>query len=176
MVVLASIWIAIFAGLGALFVLRDEPEPQPAATPKLPPPEPREFPYSRRNHVFSAGERSLYEILRRLTPEHTVFAKVRLAELVDVKGTVSRQTHLNRIDQKHVDFVVCDKNLAPLLAIELDESSHQRRDRRARDEFVDEVLAAAALPVIHVREQGGYMMDEIHRLVAPYLRMGTPML
>jgi len=174
MIVLASIWIAIVAGLGAIFVLRDEPEP--ATTPKLPRPEPREFPYSRRKYFFSAPERSFYEILRRITPQHTVFAKVRLAELVDVKGTASRQAHLNRIDQKHVDFVVCDKNLAPLVAIELDDSFQHPPDRRARDEFVDEVLAAAALPVIHVRAQGGYVMDEIHHLLSPYLRIGTPML
>src|SRR5438128_6231974 len=110
------------------------------------PPTLRGFPYSRRNHFFSAAERSFYEILRRLTPEHTIFAKVRLAELVSVKGSLSRQAHLNRLDRKQVDFVVCDKNLAPVVAIELDDPSHHESNPRARDRFVDEVLAAAALP------------------------------
>ena len=131
------------------------------------------LPYSRQNYFFSAAERSFYEILRRLTPEHTIFAKVRLADVVYVKGTVSRQAHLNRIDRKHLDFVVCDKNLAPVLAIELDDASHDRLDRRARDKFVDEVLAAASLPVIHVRTRRGYVLDEIQRLLSPYLRIGT---
>ena len=171
MVVLTSIWVAIVAGLSAIFALRDEPNPE--TTSNLPRAEPRGFPYSRRNCLFSAAELSFFEILQRLTPEHTVFAKVRLAELVYVKGTVSRQTHLSRIDRKHIDFVVCDKNLAPVVAIELDEASHQQRDSRARDEFVDEVLAAAALPVIHVRARHEYVMDEIHRLLLPYLRIGT---
>ena len=175
MFVLASIWIAIIAGLGAIFALRDEPISE-TTTAKLLPTEPRGFPYSRRNCLFSAAERSFYEILQRLTPDHTVFAKVRLAELVYVQGTVSRQIHLNRIDQKHIDFVVCDKNLAPVVAIELDETSRPQADSRVRDErdeFVDEVLAAAALPVIHVRAGHAYVMDEIHRLLLPYLRIGT---
>jgi hypothetical protein len=172
MVVLTSIWVAIIAGLGVVFALRDEPNPEIRGA-KLLRAEPRGFPYSRRNCLFSAAELSFYEILQRLTPEHTVFAKVRLAELVYVKGTVSRQMHLNRIDQKHIDFVVCDKNLAPVVAIELDETSYQQADSRVRDEFVDEVLAAAALPVVHVRARHEYVMDEIHRLLLPYLRIGT---
>ena len=172
MVILMSIWIAIIAGLGAIFALRDEPSSE-TTTAKLLRAEPRGFPYSRRNCLFSAAERSFYEILQRLTPDHTVFAKVRLAELVYVQGTVSRQMHLNRIDQKHIDFVVCDKNLAPVVAIELDGTSRPQADSRVRDEFVDEVLAAAALPVIHVRARHAYVMDEIHRLLLPYLRIGT---
>jgi very-short-patch-repair endonuclease len=172
MVALTSIWVAITAGLGAIFALRDEPSSE-TTTPQLLRAEPRGFPYSRRNCLFSAAERSFYEILQRLTPEHTVFAKVRLAELVHVQGTVSRQMHLNRLDRKHIDFVVCDKNLAPVFAIELDGTSHQQADSRTRDEFVDEVLAAAALPVIHVRARHAYVMDEIHRLLLPYLRIGT---
>jgi hypothetical protein len=142
----------------------------------LPPAKPKTLPYSRRNYFFSAAERAFYEILRRLTPQHTVFAKVRLAELVYVKGTVWCQSHLNRIDRKHIDFVVCDKNLAPVVAIELDETSSAQKDRRARDEFVDEVLAAASLPLIHVRTRRGYVIDEIHQLLSPYLRIGTLML
>src|ERR1043166_5256082 len=43
------------------------------------------LPYARKKYFFSAAERSFYEILRRLVPGHTVFAKVRLADLVNVK-------------------------------------------------------------------------------------------
>src|SRR5882724_6987074 len=143
MLYLACIWTAIVAGLSLLVILRDEPAPAKGSEWRRP--EPRVFPYSRRNYFFSSAERSLYEILRRLTPDHTVFAKVRLAELVYVKGSVARQTHLSRIDRKHIDFVVCDKNLAPVVAIELDNASYQK-SAGTRDQFVDEVLAAAALP------------------------------
>jgi very-short-patch-repair endonuclease len=138
-------------------------------------PETEGLPYSRRNYFFSAAERSLYEILRRLTPEHTVFAKVRLADVVYVNGTVSRQSYVNRIDRKHLDFVVCDKNLAPVVAIELDDACHRGGELRARDEFLEQVLAAAALPIIRMPARRAYVMDEIHRLLSPYLRIGTLM-
>src|SRR5437667_12010546 len=174
MLYLACIWTGIVAGLSLLVILRDEPAPAKGSEWRRP--EPRVFPYSRRNYFFSAAERSFYEILRRLTPEHTVFAKVRLADVVYVKGTISRQEHLNRIDRKHLDFVVCDKNLAPVVAIELDDAYYDHTNRSSRDEFVEQVLAAAALPIIRMPAPRPYVMDQIQKFLSPYLRIRTPAL
>ena len=129
-------------------------------------------PFARRNYFFSAAERSLYEVLCRLTPEHTVFAKVRLADLVRVQAS-GREfwQRFNSISAKHVDFVLCDEQLAPVVAIELDDSSHDQPERLTRDQFVDSVLESAALPIVHVRAKRGYVLDEIRQLLAPHLRM-----
>jgi uncharacterized protein DUF2726 len=128
------------------------------------------FPFAKRQYFFSAAERSLYEILRRLLPEHVVFAKVGLGELVYVtrKGSEWR-THRNRIDRKHLDFVICNADLEPVVAIELDDSSHREQRRRDRDAFVDQVLAAAGIPIVHVAAQRGYRLDELRQMLLPHL-------
>lgn len=75
------------------------------------------YPFAKRNYFFSAAERSFYEVVRRLAPNHTVFDKVRLADLVRVTSKGSEwRAQRNRIDRKHVDFVICDRDLAPVLA------------------------------------------------------------
>ena len=132
-------------------------------------------PFARRSDFFSAAERSFYEILCRLAPEHTVFAKVRLADLVRVQAS-GREfwQRFNSISAKHVDFVVCDEELAPIVAIELDDASQDQPERLARDQFVDSVLESAALPIVHVRATRGYVLDEIRQLLAPHLRMKAP--
>ena len=132
-------------------------------------------PFARRSYFFSAAERSFYEILCRLSPEHTVFAKVRLADLVRVQAS-GREfwQRFNSISGKHVDFVLCDEQLAPIVAIELDDSSHEEPERLARDQFVDSVLESAALPIVHVPARRGYVLDEIRQLLAPHLRMNSP--
>lgn len=135
------------------------------------------LPYIRRRYFFSAAERSFYEILKRLTTGYTVFAKVRLADLISIsKGADSWQAHFNRIQSKHIDFVVCDRDLAPILAIELDDSSHEREDRRVRDEFVNAALAAAALPILHFQAKRAYVLDEIRREIDAHLHMESPAL
>jgi hypothetical protein len=128
------------------------------------------FPFAKRKYFFSAAERSFYEVLRRLVPEHVVFAKVGLGELVYVtkKGSEWR-SHQNRIDRKHLDFVICNADLAPVVAIELDDSSHQKQRRIDRDAFVDQVLAAAGIPIVHVAAQRGYRLDELRQMLLPHL-------
>ncbi len=82
--------------------------------------------------------------------------------------------YTNKIDRKHVDFLLCDSaTMQPLVGIELDDSSHQRPDRQARDLFVDGVFAAAQLPLLHIPVKRGYVTTEIAALLAPYLG-GTP--
>src|SRR5687767_9661631 len=83
---------------------------------------PAPSPFARRSDFFSAAERSLYEMLCHLTPAHTVFAKVRLADLVRVQAS-GREfwERFNSISAKRVDFVLCDEQLAPVVAIELED-------------------------------------------------------
>jgi len=53
----------------------------------------------------------------------------------------------NRIKSNHVDFLICDRvTTEPLYVIELDGSSHNRLDRRERDDFVKELYQAVGLP------------------------------
>jgi len=42
------------------------------------------------------------------------------------------------------------RNQGVLLGIEVDDSSHQRKDRQKRDVFVENVFAAAALPLLRI--------------------------
>jgi hypothetical protein len=134
------------------------------------------LPYSKNKYFFSAAERSFYEVLKRLiSPDYTLFAKVRLADVVYVsKGASAWQSHFNRINRKHIDFLLCDRDLAPVVAIELDDASHDEEEREARDEFVDQVLGAAALPIVHVRAKRAYAPDQLRAALRPYLPAQSP--
>ena len=118
------------------------------------------LPYRRVDSLLTPAERSFYAVLARVAEAEKVqvFAKVRLADLFWLPGDAdNRLRHQNRINQKHVDFVLCDRRqLAPLVAIELDDSSHQRRDRQDRDAFVNEACAVAGLPLVRVPVQTRY--------------------
>jgi len=152
LVILAA--VAVLVGLGVLHLLL-----RPSA-PKVP--------YRRSESLLTPAERSFYEVLRGVVGDDVhLFAKVRLADLVWLPRAMdNRQAHLNRITSKHIDFVLCERHsLAPLLAVELDDSSHQARDRRQRDVFVNEVLQAAGLPLLRVPVQRSYVPEEVAELI-----------
>jgi hypothetical protein len=137
---------------------------------------PNSLPYSKKKLFFSAAERSFYEILRRITPDHTVFAKVRMGDVIAVSNESGAwHTSHDRTQSKHLDFLICDATLAPVVAIELDDSSHARADRKARDQFVDATLAAAEIPIVRIPIKRSYVVEDIRRLIFPHISAVGPL-
>jgi len=127
-----------------------------------------DLPYRTAGPLLTPAERSFYGVLcQAVETRYTVFAKVRLGDVLAVPhGTRKFWTHRNRIDRKHVDFLLCaPHDLTPLLAVELDDASHDRADRRDRDAFVDKALTAADLPILRVPAQRGYAPGELRGLI-----------
>lgn len=133
------------------------------------------IPYRRRTALFSKSERCFYQALRELVPNHMIFVKVKLADLVSLKPQHSFWEHFSPLNRKHIDFVVCDQTLAPVVAIELDDLSNAPNAGSTAN-LLKSVLATASLPVIHVPQKRGYPFSEMRRLLAPYLSVPRPML
>ncbi|HEX2971091.1 MAG TPA: DUF2726 domain-containing protein [Tepidisphaeraceae bacterium] len=121
-------------------------------------------PYQRREEFLSPAELNFFRTLEKaVDPDFYIFSKVRIADLLCViEGTENYRGWFARISQKHIDFVLANREaVVPVLAIELDDSSHGRLDRQERDEFVDASLEAAGLPLLRVRVQQEYPLKEL---------------
>jgi hypothetical protein len=127
---------------------------------------PETYPYRVRDDFLSPAETSFYHVLKSMLGERLVICpKVSLAELFFVARGESYQTWQNKIDRKRVDFLLCQpQTLKPVLAIELDNSSHRRADRQERDAFVEKVFAAAGLPLARVPVRATYNTRELASL------------
>jgi len=127
------------------------------------------FPYALRDDFLSKAELNFYRVLVGVvSPDVTVLTKVSLGDLFYAKSGDSSEWRIytNKIDRKHVDFLLCDRlSMQPLAGMELDDRSHQRADRQERDAFVDQVFAAAGLPLHRVRMQRGYALAELRTLL-----------
>lgn len=124
------------------------------------------LPYQSRATLLTPAEQSFYAALRLAADEKSaIFAKVRLADLLEVQPGLPRPEHFrafNRISAKHVDFVLCDHVTSRLLcAIELDDSSHVRRDRQHRDRFLNDALSAAGIPLLRIPAQRNHRIEEL---------------
>lgn len=123
------------------------------------------LPYRIRDDFLSPAELSFHHVLRAAVGDWAVIcSKVSLADLFYAKtGSHKVNTsYTNRIARKHVDFLLCDpQSLKPLLGIELDDSTHSRAARKRRDDFVDQVFAAAGLPLLRQPVQSAYDVREL---------------
>ena len=133
------------------------------------------FPYVLRDDFLSAAELNFYKSLSLATKELPVkiLSKVSLGDLffVNIKDFKMKQSYWNKINRKHVDFLVCDNvSLKPLVAIELDDKSHQQSNRVQRDTFVDEVFKAANLPLLHIPVKNSYAISELTDLIQSQMK------
>lgn len=124
------------------------------------------FPYGLVNQIMSPAETNFYRVLGHVIQnKYLIFPKISLREFLFIGDHKNYQTHLNRIDRKHVDFLICDTtSLQPLFAIELDDSSHRRADREQRDAFIESVLSAVALPLVRIPVRASYNDQELEVL------------
>ena len=123
-------------------------------------------PIFRRKYLLTKAEQSFYEILREIARDQFVFAKVRLADLIDADDRHRCwQANFNRVRGKHIDFVVCDSLFRPRVAVELDDASHEREDRRERDYVVDRLFDAVRLPLARFPVRKKYDHDEIRHVL-----------
>mgnify|MGYP003346152918 FL=1 len=137
--------------------------------------EPERLPYRLRTELLTPAERSFYGVLLKAVGDRAiVFAKVRVSDLLFVPGGEGRRGHENRINMKHVDFVLCSPDtVRPIAAIELDDSSHKRADRVKRDDFLNEAFEAARLPLIRFAVRHQYEIHEIARNLEPAFTPST---
>ena len=121
------------------------------------------LPYRLRDDFLSPAEFSFYCVLKKAVQEEfTICTKVNLSDLFFVPRSKESRSFLNKIDRKHVDFLLCEvATLRPVLGVELDDSSHSRKDRIERDQFVDSVFEAASLTLLRVPAAKTYRVSDI---------------
>lgn len=125
------------------------------------------YPYRKKDYLLSVAEKDFYAVLKKFTDENNylLFSKVRLEDLLWIPKSVPQKERFslrNRIKSRHVDFLVCDRDkISPLLAIELDDSSHGSNKGMERDDFINQALEDAQLPLLRFRVQRSYNLAVI---------------
>ncbi len=127
------------------------------------------FPFHLRDHFLTPAEHNFYLVLDKAVGDWALICpKVSLNDLFYVKSSDHGQyrTYTNKIDRKHVDFVLCKPHsVRPILGIELDDKSHRRKDRQERDRFVEGVFAAAKLPLVRLSVRRAYDVRKLNALM-----------
>jgi very-short-patch-repair endonuclease len=128
--------------------------------------------YSLRPHILSRDEAAFFESLNVVVgSKFTTFSKVRLADIFATENGKQYFQALNRITQKHVDYLLCDpETFEPVMGIELDDDSHDREDRIERDTFVNELFQSAGLKLLRVPSARKYVPEELAAQIKSLLR------
>lgn len=114
----------------------------------------RPWPLEPKCPLLSRPEQVLYQRLAKACPQHIVLCQVQLLQMLRFKRGGWDRSVVNRISQLSVDFVVVNPDTSIVAAVELDDSSHERADRRAADARKTHALKSAGIPLLrwHTRQ------------------------
>lgn len=113
------------------------------------------YKYNAKKYFLTRSEHAFYDLLgQAVGKDYRIFAQVHLPSIVDHKVPGQNwKPAFSHINGKSVDFVLCDKDsLSPVLAIELDDRSHERPDRAERDVEVERILEMADVPLLRIAD------------------------
>ena len=126
------------------------------------------YSYTAKDLLMTRTETEFFVKLEGAVNErYYVFPQVHLSALLDhhVKGQEWKYA-FSHINGKSVDYVLCDrKTLRPTYAIELDDYTHDKADRRERDAEVERIFEEAELPLVRFRNKDVSEVEIIKALI-----------
>jgi very-short-patch-repair endonuclease len=173
--------VVLCAGVGAWVLMRSQGQGKSFSAPvrqEHGTTETQVYTYSCQKSLFTRAELLFYRALQDATVNHyQILGKVRVADVLkpQTKNRSDWQRAFNKISAKHFDFLLCDpKNLKVLAAIELDDSSHRQVERVKRDDFLNQAVASAGLPLLRFPVQAIYDVKAIQQHIARTLGQPEP--
>lgn len=113
--------------------------------------------YSKKSNFLTPYEKQLYlQLLKYLDTtfpnKYSIFPNVKVSDLIKIDKS-KWKVWLNRINQLHIDFVIVnnEKNFEPILAIELDDKSHNLEKRKLVDEKKNKIFNHVGLKLIRIK-------------------------
>ena len=134
-----------------------------------------DLPYEAQKYLLTPAEKLFFATLTpAVNGRYTVFAKVRIGDVLKVvSGVAARRSLIARakIQQKHFDFVLCNKSMEIVCCIELNDRSHARSDRIKRDKFVRAACHQAGVSLIEFQAQSSYDVKTVERRLLEVLEV-----
>lgn len=119
---------------------------------------------------LTKAEARFFAVLLEVVPELHVFPQVGFSAFLEVPRNVkNHMRYFAKISQKRCDFLLCDKELRPLLIVELDDWSHTDLQK---DADRDALPASAGLPTLRVRWSKKSSAAELREAIFSSLRRG----
>ncbi len=126
--------------------------------------QPERYFYRRKDYIMTAAEGAFFRRLENICADkYYVFPQIHLSALLsnNTKGKYWKAA-FQRINRTSVDYVLVNKEtLRTAYAVELDDSTHDRPERQARDEGVEDMLGSAGIVLVRFRNAANMSDDEI---------------
>ena len=105
--------------------------------------------YIKKECVMTQNELKFYETLCKAVDGCKIIPQAHLSMFLNHKVRGQNWSRaFSKINGKSVDFLICSNSMKPIIAIELDDSTHNSPNRQKRDMFVNSILNNADIALL----------------------------
>jgi Protein of unknown function (DUF2726) len=135
-----------------------------APAPPVPAPVPAATAAAARERFLGQHETLLYLLLKTGLPDHEIFANVSLASVATLPAAASeREQQLRRLSPYHLNFVVCDKSMRIVAAVDIEAGGGA--DAAGIQQFKADYLKRAGIRLVRVNSTAMPRRDQVRGLV-----------
>ena len=117
----------------------------------------KDYPYEFKM-LLTKTEYGFFKRLQEIADEkeYMICPKVRLEDFVYVTNREELLKYRGYIKSRHVDFLICDRDVHVICGIELDDKSHDRVEAQKIDKFKDELFDTIGIPLYRIKVGDNY--------------------
>lgn len=122
--------------------------------------------YIKKDYIMTSTELNFYRNLKIITDEHelTIFPQVDLERIIKVKDNNSKDR--NRIKSRSIDYtIVSNTNCKIICCIELDDYTHNYKNRIERDNFINELFSHTGIKLHRIKVNNTYNLEELEKII-----------
>ena len=122
--------------------------------------------YTPREYILTKSELEIYKILTEIANELnlTLLSQVSLYSILRSKK--GNDKYFNKIKSKSIDFVLIDKmNSKIKLCIELDDKTHEQKERIERDNFINQLFKDLKIQLLRIKVNNYYNKIDIENQI-----------
>lgn len=117
--------------------------------------------------LLTNAEYNFFVILKRKCENVglIVCPKVRMEDFLNVVYYQNSYRYRGYIKSRHIDFVICDRKMNVIAAVELDDSTHYDKKAKENDKFKDDVFESINTPLFRLKPYKQYYESEIDNII-----------
>ena len=126
--------------------------------------------YKPKRYITTLNEMKFYTVLLEIVKEldYILFSQVSLYNIVSMQDNLdysTRTRYFNKIASKSIDFVLVDEKCRIKLCIELDDTTHNQRNRIERDRFINELFKELDIPLLRYPVYNTYYKETLKKRI-----------
>ncbi len=122
--------------------------------------------YIIKNNPMTETEQKFLSYLKVFTDKNNLII-IPQVQLQSIFKTIEKKdiSSFNKIKSKSIDFAIVDSNYNYKLFIELDDYTHNRKNRIQRDIFINNLFNTYNLKLKRIKVQNNYNLEELENII-----------